>query len=58
MNLISSVAQFYKSQPGDQLRSSPVRSVLDPRALDDAGSMCAAMIKTMNSGGSISEAFH
>jgi len=48
MNLISSVAQFYKSQPGDQQRSNPVRSVLDPRALDDAGSMCAAMIKTLN----------
>ena len=48
MNLISTVARFYKAQPGDQQRSTPVRSVLDPRALDDAGSMCAAMIKTLN----------
>ena len=48
MDLISSVARFYKTQPADQLQSTPVRSVLDPRALDDAGSMCAAMIKTFN----------
>jgi rhamnogalacturonyl hydrolase YesR len=46
MNLISSVAQFYKALSVDQQRNNPVRSVLDPRALDDAGSMCAAMIKT------------
>ena len=46
MDLISSVAQYYKTQPGDLQGMSPVRSVLDPRALDDAGSMCAAMIKT------------
>ncbi|MEO6520119.1 MAG: glycoside hydrolase family 88 protein [Mucilaginibacter sp.] len=29
---------------------TPVRSVLEPHALDDAGSMAAAMIKTMRSG--------
>ena len=46
MNLIATVAQFYKSQQGGQQGMNPVRSVLDPRALDDAGSMCAAMIKT------------
>ena len=46
MDLISSVARFYKTQTNDLQRNSPVRSVLDPRALDDAGSMCAAMIKT------------
>src|SRR4030042_5064245 len=48
MDLISTMAQFYKRQSGDLQRNSPVRSVLDPRALDDAGSMCAAMIKTIN----------
>jgi rhamnogalacturonyl hydrolase YesR len=48
MNLIATVAQFYKSQQGGQQGANPVRSVLDPRALDDAGSMCAAMIKTYN----------
>jgi unsaturated rhamnogalacturonyl hydrolase len=52
MNLISDVAQFFKSsQPTSQQGNNPVRSVLDPRALDDAGSMCAAMIKTLNAGG-------
>jgi rhamnogalacturonyl hydrolase YesR len=29
---------------------TPVRSVLEPHALDDAGAMCAAMIKTVRSG--------
>ena len=48
MNLIGDVAQYFKT---NSVANSPVRSVLEPRALDDAGSMCAAMIKTMNSGG-------
>ncbi|MCX6333490.1 MAG: glycoside hydrolase family 88 protein [Bacteroidia bacterium] len=56
MNLIGSVAKYYKAQQpaqpatqqGLQQGGSPVRSVLEPRALDDAGSMCAAMIKTYN----------
>jgi unsaturated rhamnogalacturonyl hydrolase len=52
MNLISEVAQYFKMNPSaGQQANNPVRSVLEPRALDDAGSMCAAMIKTMNSGG-------
>jgi len=50
INLIGSVAKFYKSQQSSQQPAqqggNPVRSVLDPRALDDAGSMCAAMIKS------------
>jgi unsaturated rhamnogalacturonyl hydrolase len=29
---------------------TPVRGILDPRALDDAGAMCAAMIKTRRAG--------
>jgi len=56
INLIGSVAKYYKSQPVSQQGQqgpqqgggNPVRSVLDPRALDDAGSMCAAMIKSYN----------
>jgi unsaturated rhamnogalacturonyl hydrolase len=48
INLIGDVSAFYRSGDG----TGPVRSVLDPRALDDAGSMCAAMIKTINAGGS------
>lgn len=48
ISLIASLAKFYKSAQADQRGGNPVRSVLDPRALDDAGSMCAAMIKTFN----------
>ncbi|HPF03216.1 MAG TPA: glycoside hydrolase family 88 protein, partial [Bacteroidales bacterium] len=51
IGLIGSVAKFFKSQQTTQQQGrggNPVRSVLDPRALDDAGSMCAAMIKTYN----------
>jgi len=36
-------------QAEPQLRT-PLGSVLDPRALDDAGSMCAAMIKALRAG--------
>ncbi|WP_315817781.1 glycoside hydrolase family 88 protein [Paraflavitalea speifideaquila] len=32
-------------------RSNPLRSVIDPHALDDAGAVCAAMIKTERLGG-------
>lgn len=49
INLIGDVSKYFKSLPSQG--NSPVRSVLEPRALDDAGSMCAAMIKTMNAGG-------
>jgi len=52
MNFIADVAAYFKSVQGaNQQANNPVRSVLDPHALDDAGSMCAAMIKTLNSGG-------
>ena len=30
----------------------PLRPVIDPHALDDAGAVCAAMIKTLQAGGS------
>lgn len=48
VNLIGAVAKYFRTQQAGQQGGSPVRSVLDPRALDDAGSMCAAMIKTYN----------
>lgn len=49
--LIADVAKYFRSNtPAGQERNSPAGSVLDPRALDDAGSMCAAMIKTLASG--------
>ena len=51
MNLIADVSKYFKAiNPAGQATGSPVRSVLDPRALDDAGSMCTAMIKTLDSG--------
>jgi len=50
MNFIGDVSRYYSTVKNQQ-SNSPVRSVLDPHALDDAGSMCAAMIKTINSGG-------
>jgi len=57
INLISEVAsnyrQLYKKNPKAE---TPVRSVLDPHALDDAGSMCAAIIKTSMAGSLKSEA--
>ena len=31
--------------------SNPLRQMIDPHALDDAGAMCAAMIKTLRGGG-------
>jgi len=31
-------------------RSNPLRSVMEPHALDDAGAICAAMIKTVRTG--------
>ncbi len=52
INLIGDVAKYFKTNPQTgQQGNSPVRSVIDPRALDDAGSMCAAMIKSLNAGG-------
>jgi rhamnogalacturonyl hydrolase YesR len=51
MNLIASVSQYFKTTSVTvQPTNNPVRPILDPRALDDAGSMCAAMIKTLNTG--------
>ncbi len=48
INLIASLSEYFKTLQPDQRGTNPVRSVLEPRALDDAGSMCAAMIKTYN----------
>jgi unsaturated rhamnogalacturonyl hydrolase len=50
INLISDVSQYFKTVAG-RPANYPVRAVIDPHALDDAGSMCAAMIKTLNAGG-------
>jgi unsaturated rhamnogalacturonyl hydrolase len=51
LRLIADAARQYrerlKTSPGPR---SPLRSVMEPRALDDAGSMCAAMIKAERAG--------
>lgn len=44
LTFIKTVVDHYRRVNQDG-QGTPVRSVLDPRALDDAGSMCAAMIK-------------
>ena len=54
LELIASAApgfrKLYERSPSS---ANPLRQVLNPRALDDAGAMCAAMIKMMKGGGSL-----
>ena len=45
--LVASLADHYRAHP---VPDGPLRSVLEPHALDDAGSMCAAMIKASRAG--------
>ena len=45
--LVAALADHYRAHP---LPNGPLRSVLEPRALDDAGSVCAAMIKASRAG--------
>jgi len=53
MKFISDVVSAYRPQfKANPKMQSPVNSVLDPQALDDAGSMSAAMIKTARTGAS------
>jgi rhamnogalacturonyl hydrolase YesR len=42
---------LYQKYP---LASNPLRQPIAPHALDDAGAICAAMIKTLRAGGSVS----
>jgi len=47
IKLISEVAAYFKNiSQTVPIANTPVGSILEPHALDDAGSMCAAMIKT------------
>src|ERR1043165_4396136 len=46
-NSIDAFRKLYRQYP---LASNPFRQPIDPRALDDAGAMCAAMIKTIRAG--------
>jgi rhamnogalacturonyl hydrolase YesR len=47
LGLVAELARHYQANP---VPDGPLRSVLEPRALDDAGSLCAAMIKTSRAG--------
>jgi len=47
LRLVVELAAHYRAHP---LPEGPLRSVLEPRALDDAGSLCAAMIKATQTG--------
>jgi len=52
VNFIADVATRYRDvYEKDHKAASPVKSVLEPRALDDAGAICAAMIKATQAGG-------
>jgi rhamnogalacturonyl hydrolase YesR len=51
LRLITDLATFYRAQLQQKRdMATPVQSVLFPRALDDAGAMCAAFIKAKQSG--------
>jgi rhamnogalacturonyl hydrolase YesR len=45
--LVATLADHYRAH---SVPNSPLRSVLEPRALDDAGSLCASMIKASRAG--------
>lgn len=47
LRLLADIAENHKVK---DVRDSPIRSVLDPHALDDAGAICASMIKAKRNG--------
>jgi len=53
LKFLADIAPYYRAQLSkDPKAASPIRSVLQPHALDDAGAVCAAMIKSVRAGGS------
>ncbi|MGE9314079.1 glycoside hydrolase family 88/105 protein [Niabella sp. CJ426] len=51
INFLGNVVKYYKALQAKQADvTTPVRSVMQPHALDDAGSLCASMIKAINAG--------
>ncbi len=51
LQLLADVAPYYrKALTNNPEAASPIRSVLKPHALDDAGAVCAAMIKSVRAG--------
>ena len=54
MKFISDIAPTFKQMFDRTPRSpNPIRSVIEPHALDDAGALCAAMIKSVRSGAAV-----
>lgn len=52
LEFIADAVPFFKSLYAKYpLRNNPLRQPVDPRALDDAGAVCAAMIKVLRKGG-------
>lgn len=54
VNFLGEAAQHYRNYVQTTKGPTPVRSVLDPHALDDAGSIAASMIKAMKHGANAS----
>lgn len=51
LQLIADIAPFFKTQLSEkEQNSSPVHTVINPQALDDAGALCSAMIKARRAG--------
>jgi rhamnogalacturonyl hydrolase YesR len=51
IRFLADVAPFFRSLlKADPQAGNPLRQVLDPRSLDDSGSMCAAMIRALGAG--------
>jgi len=44
LNLLSELYTYYQKQPDNIQKTSPVISMLQPHALDDAGALCMAML--------------
>lgn len=51
IQFLADVAPYFRTQLRlNPQAENPLRQVLDPRALDDSGSMCAAMIRSIRAG--------
>ncbi len=51
IKFLAGIAPYFRTLfTADPKGDNPLRSVLDPRSLDDSGSMCAAMIRASRSG--------
>ena len=47
VKFLADVLPFFKSTFQQTGRNNPLRQMIDPKALDDAGAVCAAMIKSL-----------